>query len=316
MCIRDSAGTVFTAISEADGCGSQSTAGRVGIGSTQPDGRFQVGVGGATLDPKSPIDPFQSVFIITDDAKTGIGTTQPTGIFQIGVGTDSLTFSGLGTLGVGTDKPGNFTGFNTNEIVYGALRADFDGSIRIGRNIFDSAGSVGANANFLSRDNDGIRWVSFTPVETEGVFLQDEGTFVPTVGAAQSFTVLNFVQKNSDGEGTDTLIPTAQDPTTVTGVATIFTQDLWGHQGTGIGAAIYRKSRVGINQPNPLYQLDVNGDLHVSAGVQFDSTLDVNGSVQLNDTLDVDGLTSFNETTDASSTTNASVKIDGGVGIV
>ena len=59
------AGTVFTAISEADGCGSQSTAGRVGIGSTQPDGRFQVGVGGATLDPKSPIDPFQSAFIIT-----------------------------------------------------------------------------------------------------------------------------------------------------------------------------------------------------------------------------------------------------------
>ena len=120
-------------------------------------------------------------------------------------------FSGLGTLGIGTTNPGNFTGFNNNEVVYGRLRADFDGSIRVARNIYDSAGSVGANANFLSRDGDGIRWVSFTPVETEGVFLQDEGTFVPTVGAAQSFTVLNFVQKNSDGRGTDTLIPTAQD---------------------------------------------------------------------------------------------------------
>ena len=310
------AGTVFTAISEADGCGSQSTAGRVGIGSTQPDGRFQVGVGGATLDPKFPIDPFQSVFIITDDAKTGIGTTQPTQTFQIGIGTDSLSFSGLGTLGVGTDNPGNFTGFNINEVVYGPLRADFDGSIRIARNIYDSAGSVGANANFLSRDGDGIRWVSFTPVETEGVFIQDEGTFVPTVGAAQSFTVLNFVQKNSEGQGTDTLIPTAQDPTTVTGVATIFTQDLWGHQGTGAGAAIYRQSRVGINQQNPLYQLDVNGNFHASSDVQFDATLNVNGAVQLNNTLDVDGLTTFNEETDASSTTNASVQIDGGVGIV
>ena len=92
-------------------------------------------------------------------------------------------------------------------------------------------------------------------------FLQDEGVFVPTVGAAQSFTVLNFVQRNSDGQGTDTLIPTAQDPNTVTGVATIFTQDLWGHQGTGAGAAIYRQSRVGINQQNPLYQLDVNGNV-------------------------------------------------------
>ena len=309
------AGTVFTAISEADGCGSQSTPGRVGIGSTQPDGRFQVGVGGATLDPKSPIDPFQSVFIITDDAKTGIGTTQPTGIFQVGVGTDSLTFSGLGTLGVGTHEPGNFTGFNTNEIVYGPLRADFDGSIRIARNIFDSAGSVGANANFLSRDNDGIRWVSFTPVETEGVFLQDEGTFVPTVGAAQSFTVLNFVQRNSDGRGTDTLIPTAQDPTTVTGVATIFTQDLWGHQGTGVGAAIYRQSRVGINQINPLYQLDVNGDLHASAAVQFDASLDVNGSVQFNNTLDVDGITNLKSTLESTNVNSGALVVDGGVGV-
>ena len=281
------AGTVFTAISEADGCGSQSTAGRVGIGSTQPDGRFQVGVGGVTLDPKFPIDPFQSVFIITDDAKTGIGTTLPGQKFQIGVGTDALSFSGLGTLGIGTTNPGNFSGFNSNEIVYGPLRADFDGSIRISRNIYDSAGSVGANANFLSRDSDGIRWVSFTPVETEGVFIQDEGTFIPTVGAAQSFTVLNFVQRNSEGQGTDTLIPTAQDPTTVTGVATIFTQDLWGHQGTGAGAAIYRQSRVGINQINPQFQLDVGGSLHASSDVEFDSTLDVDGSALFQDDLTI-----------------------------
>ena len=61
---------------------------------------------------------------------------------------------------------------------------------------------------------------------------------------------------------------------------------MWGHQGTGIGAAIYRQSRVGINQQNPLYQLDVNGDLHASANVQFDATLNVNGSVQLNNTID------------------------------
>jgi len=281
------AGTVFTAISETDGCGSQSTAGRVGIGSTQPDGRFQVGVGGVTLDPKFPIDPFQSVFIITDDAKTGIGTTLPGQKFQIGVGTDALSFSGLGTLGIGTTNPGNFSGFNSNEIVYGPLRADFDGSIRISRNIYDSAGSVGANANFLSRDSDGIRWVSFTPVETEGVFIQDEGTFIPTVGAAQSFTVLNFVQRNSEGQGTDTLIPTAQDPTTVTGVATIFTQDLWGHQGTGAGAAIYRQSRVGINQINPQFQLDVGGSLHASSDVEFDSTLDVDGSALFQDDLTI-----------------------------
>ena len=173
------AGTVFTAISEADGCGSQSTAGRVGIGSTQPDGRFQVGVGGATLDPKFPIDPFQSVFIITDDAKTGIGTTLPSQKFQIGVGTDALSFLGLGTLGIGTTNPGNFSGFNSNEVVYGPLRADFDGSIRIGRNIYDSAGSVGANANFLSRDSDGIRWVSFTQLKLKVYSYKMKGHLFP-----------------------------------------------------------------------------------------------------------------------------------------
>ena len=47
----------------------------------------------------------------------------------------------------------------------------------------------------MNRDANGIRWVSFTPVETEGVFLQNDGTYVPSVGAAQSFTVLNFQQE-------------------------------------------------------------------------------------------------------------------------
>ena len=153
------------------------------------------------------------------------------------------------------------------------LVADFDGSIRISRNIYDSSGSPGQNGFFMNRDANGIRWVSFTPVETEGVFLQNEGIFVPSVGAAQSFTVLNFVQRNSFGQGTDTLEATAQDPTTVTGVSTIFTQDLWGHQGTGAGATIYRQSRVGINQANPSTQLDVGGDLHVSSSVDFDSVI-------------------------------------------
>ena len=69
------------------------------------------------------------------------------------------------------------------------------------------------NGFFMNRDANGIRWVSFTPVETEGVFLQNDGTYVPSVGAAQSFTVLNFQQKNSDGTGTDTIEATAQDPT-------------------------------------------------------------------------------------------------------
>ena len=292
-------GTVFVAISSTSDLDGQ-TGGRVGIGSTQPDARFQVGVGDTS-------------FVVTDLGLVGIGTTQPAQKFQTGIGTQSLVVTGVGTLGVGTASPGDF---GINNGVHGELVADFDGSVRISRNIYDSSGSPGQNGFFMNRDANGIRWVSFTPVETEGVFLQNEGVYVPSVGAAQSFTVLNFVQRNSEGQGTDTLEATAQDPTTVTGIATIYTNDLWGHQGTGAGAAIYRQSRVGINQSNPLYQLDVNGDLHASGAVAFDSTLNVNGGVTLDNTLDVDGLVTFNDTTDASSTTSASVQIDGGVGIV
>ena len=291
-------GTVFVAISSTSDLDGQ-TGGRVGIGSTQPDARFQVGVGDTS-------------FVVTDLGLVGIGTTQPAQKFQAGIGTQSLVVTGVGTLGVGTASPGDF---GINNGVHGELVADFDGSIRISRNIYDSSGSPGQNGFFMNRDANGIRWVSFTPVETEGVFLQNEGVYVPSVGAAQSFTVLNFVQRNSEGQGTDTLEATAQDPTTVTGIATIYTNDLWGHQGTGAGAAIYRQSRVGINQSNPLYQLDVNGDLHASGAVAFDSTLNVSGGVTLDNTLDVDGLVTFNNTTDATDSTNGSLNVDGGVGI-
>ena len=292
-------GTVFVAISSTSELDGQ-VGGRVGIGTTQPDARLQVGIADTS-------------FVVDDLGLVGIGTTQPAQKFQVNTGSNSLVVTGLGTLGVGIDNPG---AFGIDNSAHGTLKADFDGSIRIARNIYDSSGSPGQNGFFMNRDANGIRWVSFTPVETEGVFLQNEGIFVPAVGAAQSFTVLNFVQRNSFGQGTDTLEATAQDPTTITGVSTIFTQDLWGHQGTGAGAAIYRQSRVGINQANPQSQLDVNGDLHVSSAVAFDSTLNVNGAVTFDNTLDVDGLTTFNETSDATSTTSASVQIDGGVGIV
>ena len=290
-------GTVFVAISSTSDAEGQ-VGGRVGIGTTQPDDLFEVG---------------NDSFLVTNLGSVGIATTQPAQKFQINSETNSLVVSDTGTLGVGTDNPGNFVGLNDN--AHGVLKADFDGSIRVSRNIYDSSGSPGQNGFFMNRDANGIRWVSFTPVETEGVFLQNEGTFVPAVGAAQSFTVLNFTQRNSDGLGTDTLEATAQDPTQTTGIATIFTQDLWGHSGTGQNAAIYRQSRVGINQANPSTQLDVAGDFHVSQSVDFDAALNVDGGVTFNSNLDVDGLVTFNNSLDSTSITSGSVIIDGGVGV-
>ena len=93
-------------------------------------------------------------------------------------------------------------------------------------------------------------------------------------------------------EGTDTLIPTARDPQTVTGLATIFTNDLWGFNGSGDDAPIYRDTRVGVKQNNPQFDLDVNG------------------------TLNVNELATFNDPFDATSSANGSVHVDGGVGIV
>tara|TARA_S200000501_G_scaffold83137_1_gene75275 strand:+ start:9194 stop:12466 length:3273 start_codon:yes stop_codon:yes gene_type:complete len=292
-------GTVLVAISTTSDADGQ-VGGRVGIGSTQPDARFQVGAGDKS-------------FIVNDLGLVGIGTTQPDAKFQLGIGTQSLVVSGVGTLGIGTNNPGGT--FTVNNSGYGTLRADFDGSIRIARNIYDSAGSVGGNANFMSRDELGIRWVSFTPVETEGVFLQNEGTFVPAVGAAQSFTVLNFAQRNSNGQGTDTLEATAQNPNSVTGVATIFVEDLWGHQGTGTGASIYRQSRVGIRNSNPSADLDISGTVHATGDVDFDSTLNVDAGVTFNSVLDVDGTSTFNDQSESSSTGTGAVRISGGLGV-
>ena len=292
-------GTVLVAISSTSDLDGQ-VEGRVGIGSTQPDARFQVGAGDKS-------------FIVNDLGLVGIGTTQPDAKFQLGIGTQSLVISGVGTLGIGTNYPG--ATFTVNNAGYGTLRADFDGSIRIARNIYDSAGSVGANANFMSRDELGIRWVSFTPVETEGVFLQNEGTFVPAVGAAQSFTVLNFAQRNSNGQGTDTLEATAQNPNSVTGVATIFVEDLWGHNGTGVDASIYRLSKVGIRNSNPSSDLDVSGTVHATGSVDFDSTLNVDSGVTFNSVLDVDGTTTFNDLSEASNASTGAVRIAGGLGV-
>ena len=99
-------GTVFTAISTTNGYnGEGQTGGRVGIGSTQPSGRFEVGIGGATLDPTEPIDPFKSSLIVTDLGLVGIGTTQPDGKFQVGNECftiyEDCSASFIGSVGVG-----------------------------------------------------------------------------------------------------------------------------------------------------------------------------------------------------------------------
>ena len=285
--------------------------------------RLDIGVGGTALN------------IDTRTEKIGIFTATPIQKFQFNSEDDNtFVITEEGRVGIGKTNP-EFGIVGLNTAAQGELKLDVDGSISIARNIYDSAGAPGANGAFLNRDANGIRWVTFEPAFSEGIFVQDEGVYIPLVGAAQSFTVLNFVQINSGGIGTDTIIP-IPDPSNPTEIARIQSQDLWGYNGNNI----YRLSNVGVGQDNPAFTLDVNGTLNVDGattlnntldvdlGTTLNSTLDVDGATTLNSTLDVDlgttlnstldvdGVSTFNDATDATSTTNASVQIDGGVGIV
>ena len=355
-------GTLFTAINSGDGVPNHQ--GRVGIGTTQPDGLFQVGnkcltivvdpcrvgIGTTQPDARLQVGAGFTSFNVTSDGNVGLGTTQPSAQFQLGLGNTSLSITGFGSVGLGITDPlstfhlnGNnsdvsiISGLGTNTLrvgigttmpwttpygssqregavnliddsANGPLRLSVEGSIAITRNIYDSAGSPGGNNWWMRRDETGIRWVAVEPERSDGIFIQDEGSYIPTVGAAQSFSTLNFVQVNSLGIGTDTLVPTVgstDDTEGSAGLSTIFTNDLWGFTGSGNNASIYRMTKVGVKNNAPDRDLDVTGTLRATLAVDFDST------------LDVDGKTTFNDATDSSgSTSSSSVQIDGGVGIV
>ena len=148
----------------------------------------------------------------------------------------------------------------------GPLRLAVDGSIAVTRNIYDSTGAPGGNNFFLKKVGSGIRWVPITPEFSEGIFLQNEGDEVPPApGIAQSFTTLNFEQRNSFGTGTDNLTATAANPTTPNGLATVFTQDFWGFEGNDI----YRMSNVGIGSAIPSVSLDVIGSTELQGNLNI-----------------------------------------------
>tara|TARA_B100001057_G_scaffold102678_1_gene99959 strand:- start:3722 stop:7033 length:3312 start_codon:yes stop_codon:yes gene_type:complete len=296
------AGTVFVAISStSDALGV--TGGRVGIGTTQPDAIFQIGNGDETV-------------VATDLGSVGIGTTQPVDKFQVNSVNTSFVVTGLGTVGIGTTSVGGdwtTEPYNANYdgATQGELKLDILGSVHIDRNIYDSQGSPGINGYYLQRDANGIRWNQVSPADLDGIRVQDNGVDLPIGGTSQLFSHLNFVQINSQGTGTDSLvpIPNTSNPTTI---ADIQTKSFWGFTSD---EDIFRMSKVGINNNSPSAQLDITGTLHATGNVDFDANLNVDAATTLNSTLDVDGVATFNDSTDSSSTSTGSVQIDGGVGI-
>jgi hypothetical protein len=137
-------------------------------------------------------------------------------------------------------------------------------------------------------------------------YVQDQGVFIPTNDLAQAFAALNFVQKNSLGLGTDTLIPIV-NPDNPNWIANIQTQDYWGYNLTG---NIYRMTSVGINNANPAYSLDITGTFNITGAAILGSTLDVTGATTLDNILDVTGATTLNNTLDVTGATTLNNTLD------
>ena len=237
---------------------------------------FDVGVGGTVFTADTRTD------------RVGIFTATPVQKFQFNSEQDNtVVITGLGTVGIGTTNPG--VGVTAlNDFTQGKLSLDLE-TLSIRRNIYDSAGSHGANGAFLNRDEFGVRWVTFEPAFSEGIFIQDEGVYIPQVGAAQSFTVTNYVQLNSLGLGTDTTIP-IPDPSNPTEIARIQTQDLWGYVGTGDNASIYRMTNVGIGSSVPNVTLDVLGNTNITGILTVTQDVTVGASLSVTDNTFTGGI--------------------------
>jgi acyl-[acyl carrier protein]--UDP-N-acetylglucosamine O-acyltransferase len=241
--------------------------------------KLDVGVGGTILT--------------TSDGRIGIGTTNPSQNFEV-IGSAFVSNS----VGIGSTLP--------------ERKLDVAGSVKIAQDIYDAANNPGVVGAFLTKDAQGIKWTAFEPSFTEGIFVYNDGVLV----GPGSYRGLNLKTGNIATEGirnsspglnvgivTDT-IQTFVSPLNPD-IADIYVFDAW--EIDPVSFNVYRNSRVGIQNPNPVYDLDVNGTVYIN------ETLDVNGATSLNDTLDVDGATTLNSTldVDGGTTLNSTLDVDG-----
>ena len=282
-----------------------------------------VSIVGATLNQRFEFDEFDYNASTGSSGQlfvTGITTVLAgsgitgSGGFDVGYGGTILHANLGGNIGVGTISP--------------EQNLDIIGNVKITNDIFDSTNSSGVNGAYLNQDTGGIRWITVTPGNAASILVQDQGVYLQHAGAAATFSTLNFVQLNSAGLGTDTLIP-IPDPDNPGFIGRIQTKDLWGTNGAGNNAPIYRMTNVGIQNNNPTSTLDVTGTFHVTGSVDFDSSLNLDGPAIFNSTmqlggnatlqsdLNVQGAGDFDTTlnVDGAVTMNSTVDIDGRVDI-
>ena len=154
---------------------------------------------------------------------------------------------------------------------------DIGNSVRIVRNIFDSANFSGDNGYFLSRDANGIRWVSAPPnAITDGVFVQNEGV---SVGIG-SFTTINFIGNASGGDLVNATVNGSNSS-----IVDVNIIDHWLKNASGL----HTTSNVGINVVSPQTTLDVNGiawfrdELRVSGVSTFTDLVRIDAELRVHD---------------------------------
>ena len=230
---------------------------------------FSTGIATFTNAVLPEIDNLQvGILTVTDFFRVSSGTTE-----YVSIAGTTIPGHTAGNVGIGSTLPDQ--------------KLDIGGSIHIDENIFDSDNNPGQSGYFLSRDANGIRWVSAPPNATaDGIFAQNEGT---NIGVG-SFTTINLIGNRSGGDivfGTDA----------GSGVLDIDIRSRW----VETGAGIHTTANVGINIANPTKPLDVNGsarirdDLDVDGVAYLNSQLDVDGAATLRNTLNVQGAVDFDQ---------------------
>jgi hypothetical protein len=204
-----------------------------------------------------------------DNIDVGIATVRQRFELTSDGGTNYLvgfaTGSRAGNIGIGSTLPEQLL--------------DIGNSIRIVRNIFDSANFPGDNGYFLSRDANGIRWISAPPnAKTDGFFARNEGI---NVGVG-SFTTINFIGNGSGGDVVNATVNTSDS-----NVLDVNIIDHWIRNGAGIHTTV----NVGVNVISPQTQLDVNGiawfrdELRVSGVSTFTQLVRIDAPLRVHNNL-------------------------------
>ena len=270
---------------------------RLGIGSFNPQATLDV-LGDIKFDGNftnsgvstflGPANFFGDVFFdrlevgvatITKKLDVGVGGTVLTAIASTDPNIVGVATSYYGNIGIGSTLPQE--------------KIDIAGSIKIDENIYDSTNYSGLTGFYLSRDENGIRWVQVNPAESAGIIVYND---LELVGTGQSFFGINLQTGNGLGVTTDT-IQAFVNPSN-SGIADILVYDYWS---AGGGINIYRNSNVGINNDNPQFSLDITGSanitqtLDVGGFTDLSGNLSVGGTTGLSSSLTVDGITTLND---------------------